>query len=145
MTFRWYWLDHMDEKLLAQHGCDLTNIKTIKVILERLKNNEKLSDLADGKVTRQKIIKIKKLYEGNPPKNFFSISSAYRLLLEGDTEASLLKKGFSKIDIQKAVQFRDEYEKRDMFSKIVAKEMEISTGAAKRMQEIFRDYQFNAF
>ena len=144
ITFKLYWLDHMDEKLMAQRGCDLKNIETVKVILQRLETGERLNDLANGKVTEQNLKKIKNLYYGHPPKNIFSVSSAYQFLQEGDSEAYLLKKGFSKSDIQKAVQFRDEYETRDIFSKIVAKELEISTGAAKRMQKIYRENQLNS-
>jgi len=144
MCFRWYWYDHLNEQTLLEKGCSVNNIKKVKDIVCRLECRESLTSLEIDKATRRELVKIQNLYNGQLPLNCFSASSAYRLLLKGENEFYLKKRGFNDLDIQKAMIFRNIYENEDILSAEIAKQIGVTKNVAANMQRLCLEHYSSA-
>ena len=134
-TYQWF-LENVSDDVLKVRGCDVNTIALMHTIHEEIVNGQSHENtVTTRKVTILQIRFMENLYKGMP-KRTSKITKVYSLLLQGVPEPSLLLSKFSNDDIQKAMRFRDEYAHRDMFSKLIARELEITEGSAKQMQKI---------
>jgi hypothetical protein len=136
--YSWF-LDNVSDDELKVRGCDVSMISTMHQIHDYISNGRKdRTRIKSGKITSTEIRKFERLYRGENTRQTSHVSSAYRLLIEGKTEAQIRNARFSQLEIDKAREFRAKYEHRDMLSAVVAKEMDIQPATAKRMQDIYR-------
>jgi hypothetical protein len=134
-TYKWF-LENVSDDVLKARGCDVNTIALMHTIHEEIVNGQSHQNIVTTrKITILQIRFMENLYKG-VPKHTSEITKVYSLLLQGVPEPSLLLSKFSNDDIQKAMRFRDEYAHRDMFSKLIARELEITEGSARRMQKI---------
>ena len=134
-TYKWF-LENVSDDVLKARGCDFNTIALMHTIHEETVNGQSHQNtVTTRKITIPQIRFMENLYKGTT-KRTSEITKVYSLLLQGVPEPSLRLSKFSNDDIQKAMRFRDEYAHRDIFPKLVARELEITEGSAKRMQKI---------
>jgi hypothetical protein len=116
-------------------------ISIVHQIHEYISNGRKdRRKIQSGKITSADIRKCERLYKGENRSTQSRAALAYQFILEDKTEAQIRNKGISQLDIQKAREFQKQYAHRDMFSRVIARELDISPASAKHMQDIYRGF-----
>lgn len=132
--YGWF-LQNISDEELKKRGCTPETIETMHILHKEIVNGLSHSNTKNSrKVTTSNVTFMERLYRGEPKRNT-QVASAYKTILEG-----LSLEDFTKVEIEKAQKFKDEYQGRSMFSHVVARELDISVGAAKRMQQYCKDF-----
>jgi hypothetical protein len=138
--YQWF-LDNIDDDELKKRGCPAEMVTTMHMIHDEIVNGQSHETTMKKRLVRQNVIHLMhQLYAGQPRRNT-RVVTAYALLAKGKSEDYLIINGFGRDEIEKAVKFKDNFAHRDMLRSVLAKELQVSQGTARRLQESVRIHQ----